>query len=469
VIVSASAHQLPLADESVQCVVTSPPYWGLRKYAGKQDLIWPRPERGEFPFENFQEHEHDFQSNGELITRPDRSTGRHHGSSSGTFIAERGLQDAKNARGGIRPLGDTCTLCGAWRGGFGLEPTIEMYVSHTLTILRELRRVLRSDGVLFWNLGDSYNAKPNQRSPEDLSGVKQGTVRGSRDVSSRVEYTLKPKDLCLIPERVAIAAQADGWWVRSMIIWTKPNTMPESVTDRPTDAYEHIIMLTKSERYFWDAAAVREATSPNTHSRGQNNSGGPKAAARASEGVHVGWAESTREVVSARNLRNVWTFPTQPYKGAHFATFPEELPRRCILAATSAHGACSSCGAPHERVTEPATTTGKSWNGAEMKSAGVNRGEAPEMAGENFYKNYAPAKTIGWKPTCQCSAEVVPCTVLDPFGGSGTVGRVATELRRRAILCDVAYGRASEQEMREGKAYATLADRRTRNVQINLL
>ena len=138
-----------------------------------------------------------------------------------------------------------------------------MYIAHTVEILREVRRVLRPDGVVFWNIGDSYAAAKGYSGdlkPSDLQSSNRGSLRGTnmRPPNRNGAAGLKPKDLCLVPERVAIAAQADGLWVRSMIIWAKPNPMPESCTDRPTDAYEYIIMLTKSERYFWDADAVRE-------------------------------------------------------------------------------------------------------------------------------------------------------------------------------------------------------------------
>lgn len=363
----------------------------------------------------------------------------------------------------------TCTRCVAWRGAYGLEPTVEMYVAHSLEILRELRRVLRKDGVLFWNLGDSYAATRGyggDNKPSDLQSTNRGSLR-AKDIflpNRHPQAGLKHKDLVLMPARIALAAQADGWWVRSVIIWAKPNPMPESVTDRPTDSYEHILMLTKSARYFWDADAVREPVSGGTHSRG-NGDGGPKARERAEEGNHVGWAESTRGVIGykpghderdgkerfcsgtggyvpagGRNMRNLWEFATQPYAGAHFATFPEELPRRCILAATSARGCCAQCGAPWERITERQPID------EERIPAGWHQsGSGRRMllnlrkARENGYTDsFGECRTIGWTPTCQCRGQhgkTVPCVVLDPFGGSGTTGRVAIELglSRRAF------------------------------------
>jgi DNA modification methylase len=227
-----------------------------------------------------------------------------------------------------------------------------------------------------------------------------------------------------------------------MIIWAKPNPMPESCTDRPTDAYEHILMLTKSERYFWDADAVREPSTGNAHHPGYGN-GGPKAAQRETEGTFAKWRESTPERFPERNLRNVWAFPTQPYKGAHFATFPEEIPRRCILAATSARGACVDCGAPWQRMIK-------------KKPMEIRRTDWGEQAGNRTATSGtmispAESETIGWKPACKCfpGIETRPCLVLDPFGGSGTTGRVAVELSRRAVLLDLAYHDHAEKRTRQ--------------------
>ncbi|KKK52297.1 hypothetical protein LCGC14_3106320, partial [marine sediment metagenome] len=221
-----------LPDESVQMVVTSPPYWGLRKYAGEQDLIWG---------DNHCEHEW-----GEILG-----------------VIERNESPGVGAKQEIHATqGINCSLCGAWRGSYGLEPTPEMYVQHTIEILREIRRVLRKDGVVFWNIGDSYAAgatSPHKtmRDPKLMMG-NSGWTKREQGTANTLVGSLKPKDLCLIPFRVAIAAQEDGWWVRSIIIWSKPNPMPESVTDRPTESHEYILMLTKSARYYWDADAVRE-------------------------------------------------------------------------------------------------------------------------------------------------------------------------------------------------------------------
>lgn len=357
----------------------------------------------------------------------------------------------------------TCR-CGAWRGAYGLEPTVKMYVAHTVEILGEIRRVLRKDGVVFWNIGDSYWGQ----AAKGGSGVggKEFAYHGDtvydrryRGAAMKDNTKLKPKDLCLIPARVALAAQADGWWVRSLIIWAKPNPMPESVTDRPTDAYEHIIMLTKSERYYWHAEAVLELADLNNVRKSALR--GDKNLERQSNGD---FSESSFSggYTGYRNMRNVWEFPTQPFSGAHFAVFPEEIPRRAILAATSSRGACAKCGAPWTRITKSeftahdGNTGGVHDSGGNTKRIALLRQAARERGEE--YQNRR--ETIGWESTCKCGTdETVPCLCLDPFGGSGTTGRVAVELNRRAVLLDLAY---SED------GYAPLARKRLREVQRNL-
>lgn len=476
-LISANALQLPLADESVQCIVTSPPYWGLRAYAGKQDLIW-----GGDPL-----CVHEWET--KRAKKPGRRDTENDIGGRGTY----------KEGGGPKLEGDTssgtCVLCRGWRGAFGLEPTIALYIAHTVMILEELKRVLRPDGVLFWNVGDSYYGSGSLGSGGSYqSSPKQVSVRGSYFATNqkRSMRELRDKNLCLIPQRAAIAAQESGWYVRSFIVWTKTNPMPESVVDRPTDAYEPILMLTKREKYFWDGEAVREKVSENTHLRiaqqlanqvgseravGKTN-GKMKAVVRGSSQRKLSPAGSgvknnesmdaaLKLVPTSRNMRNVWSFSTQGYSGAHFATFPEELPRRCILAATSAEGCCGECGAPLVRMVEAAPEY-KKYLGKTLGNHGSRNTEGKARGfGEQVSADYV---TIGWKPSCEHNPITIkPCAVLDPFGGSGTTGRVAIELRRRPILVDLAYGRATAEDSEQKREYAKLADRRTRNVQVNLL
>jgi DNA modification methylase len=354
-----------LADESVQCCVTSPPYWGLRDY-------------------------------------------------------------------GVP-------------GQIGLEPTIEEYVAKMVEVFREVRRVLRKDGVLFLNLGDSYSSggRTSYDSDDKLPNRGHSFRPGAGHQRPQNGLNLKPKDLCGVPWRVALALQADGWYLRSDIIWAKPNPMPESCTDRPTTAHEHIFLLTKSAKYFYDAEAVREgfadsrngnpgaykwsyANDPET-GKGIRGGGGPSTKLQ-SEGWNSDGAKS------GRNLRSVWTIATAPFPSAHFATFPPAIPERCIKAGTSEKGCCPKCGAPWRRVVEKSGAV-KNDNYENQK---VNYTQYGGKASSTLSAIPAQSTTTGWAPTCTCPpAEPIPCTVLDPFSGAGTTGLVAAKLGRDAVLIEL--------------------------------
>jgi DNA modification methylase len=220
-------------------------------------------------------------------------------------------------------------------GQIGLEETPDAFVAKMVEVFREVKRVLRDDGTLWLNLGDSYNG--SGKGAWDKTDVqKEVYVPPKGTPATRVEG-LKPKDLIGIPWRVAFALQADGWYLRQDIIWHKPNPMPESVTDRCTKAHEYLFLLSKSERYFFDSKAMQEKAVGGTPGNTKPTKGG-----RAYEGglgehrtaanLHNVGARETR------NRRSVWTVATRPYKGAHFATFPKDLIRPCILAGCPAGG-----------------------------------------------------------------------------------------------------------------------------------
>lgn len=316
-----------LDDASVNCVVTSPPYWGLRDYGGVS-------------------------------------------------------------------------------GQIGLEPTMQEHIDRIVIVFDAVRRVLRDDGTMWFNYGDAYagswgaQGRGDKRSEMETGGRIDGCRRKtlsdqpiaahpkrSQTGSLKRVPGLKPKDLMLLPERLALALQASGWFVRSRIIWHKPNPMPESVTDRPTKSHEHIWLMSKSARYFYDADAIREhaeyvgPNSPGT----QASPYGQGFTRRAKEigtkgnangfrgGSYVGGTPGQRSETGnianddlSRNARDVWTIATVPFKEAHFATFPPQLAERCIKAGCPVGG-----------------------------------------------------------------------TVLDPFGGAGTTGLVADRLQRNAILIEL--------------------------------
>ena len=413
--------QIP--DESVHCVVTSPPYYGLRDYGTatweggnascnhtiSMDTKWNDPKRGTD------------------VLRPE--------------VAHRG------------GTASHCHLCGATRVDqqIGLEETPEAYVERLVDVFREIRRILRKDGTVWLNLGDSYAGNNSQASNNGRAGYGNPRER----IVNRISDGLKPKDLIGIPWRVAFALQADGWWLRQDIIWHKPNPMPESVGDRCTKSHEYIFLLTKSERYYYDAEAIKEqgvmvlgdSTGSNqrdtqeTHGLGGGNSGINKAKQKLAQ-------ELREKGYSTRNKRSVWTVNTQPYPEAHFAVYPVKLIEPCILAGTSAHGCCASCGAPWKRVIEKTGTFQRRWS--------TNNAEGSPYESQGSMQNIY--ETTGWQPTCSCDAkDIAPCVVFDPFTGSGTTAFVTLTHNRRFVGTEL------------NPEYVKLAEKRLSTVQFRLL
>lgn len=224
-------------------------------------------------------------------------------------------------------------------GQLGVEKTVEEYVERVVEIFREVRRVLRPDGTLWVNLGDCYNTSLPGNGHPDHSGPR---FTGTRDGQNRSKAaaqmvrrdfgTLKRKDLVGVPWRVAFALQADGWWLRSDIIWSKPTLMPEAVTDRPTKSHDYIFLLARSEQYHYDAAAIREPVSGGAHARGSGVNPKARAAGSSKSRQNASFSAAVTDLVDRRNKRSVWTIQSSPYSGAHFATYPPDLIKPCILA-----------------------------------------------------------------------------------------------------------------------------------------
>jgi DNA modification methylase len=405
-----------LPPESVHMVVTSPPYWGLRDYK-----IPPSIWGGDLACD----HEWDQEI---------RTIDNHNGSSGNTWEGGSILANKGSRYSQIQT--EFCLLCGALRGALGLEPSIHLYVEHIVEVFREVHRVLRPDGTLWLNLGDSYATGTSVNRPP--SRMAEHGHWSTPEIALRINGAkdgLKPKDLCGIPWRVALALQEDGWWLRQDIIWAKINPMPESVTDRCTKSHEYVFLLSKSEKYYYDHMAIAEPLDrpDEAQRKTPGKFGGANKHIKASKQsrLHSG-NEYTGTATGTRNKRSVWTIASKPFKGSHFAVFPPKLVEPCIKAGTSERGCCSRCGAPQERIIEKASQG--SPNNASI------RGHSPSSCASGSPQRanmFTETATIDWQPSCTCNADVIPCTVLDPFGGAGTTGLVADRLHRDAVLIEL--------------------------------
>jgi DNA modification methylase len=426
-LINRSAHDTGLDAESVHMSAFSPPYWGLRLYAGEQGVDWPAVDFAPMP--------------------------------------------------GLDPLHIPAMRC-----DLGLEPTPEAYIGHLILVMREMWRVLREDGTCWVNLGDSYAGSWGNYAPTGTGGQRPKTEEGQRwdrpayadpawrPPTSNNGIALKPKDLCQIPARFALAAQADGWWVRSRVPWIKRNGMPGSQKDRPTTSHEYIFVLTKSARYFWDQDAIRKPhTRDWTGSVGENNfkwnGADDKTGINRNGTSQDGFRDATPNPQGRYRRTTDWWFEsldeqiahlldlrenggpmldetgmiaalqvnTKGYKKAHFATWPPDLVRPMIRAGTSARGVCPECGAPWERVVERTA----------MQIRTSERGQIKHENGLRTSTSGTMTKpptstTTGWAATCpHADLDPIPATVLDPFSGSGTTLMVALEEGRSGIGVDI--------------------------------
>lgn len=485
-------------DNFVHMVVTSPPYFALRNYS-VEPSIWG----------GAVDHAHEWRARRYY-------TEKSAGGSSAESFATAGPENAERLKA-ARWREDAWCECGAWRGCLGLEPNVQMFVQHLVDIFREIRRVLRPDGCCFINIGDSFNAYNGNRG--DGGDLNARADAGRPELPSGAglsDVTLKNKDLLLVPHRLVIALQADGWYVRNDLIWDKSEQcMPESVRDRHTRAHEFIFHLTKSEDYFWDAEAIKEPCKSGIADikkmEEQRTRLGGKTFVdkdplnKANASTNIGKKRGVGDP-SGRNPRTVWklgrigsAIPWEETGVTHFATYPEELPRRCIVAATSEYGVCAKCGAQWERLIEKFSVKDGETYDEQMQRA--RDGYTPEQQTNRREGHWQPprkqaisqsdSRTIGWQPICEChgrfrtdeyedievefddngeptEAKTVvkkrrlyesklplaehpraKSIVLDPFMGSGTTGFVAAQLNRAFLGCEA------------NPDYARLAERRT--------
>ncbi len=308
----------------------------------------------------------------------------------------------------------------------GMEDTPEEFVDNLVKVFREVKRVLRDDGTVWLNLGDSYSSGGRTTTTNQ-------SLRGDKDYGvtrPKPSKGIKPKDLIGIPWRVALALQQDGWYLRQDIIWHKPNPMPESVKDRCTKAHEYIFLLSKNVKYYFDNEAIKEDSKYYGKDK-RSDKGNIRYEGKRTSNKDTKAQQSFVTINSKRNKRSVWTITTKPFKGAHFATFPKDLIEPCVLAGCP-EKICVDCGKPYERVMQKPKQL-------EVKR-GRRAGTDDRLIGGvlDKYKRENPPIDLGLQKQCDCETnETKAGTVLDPFGGSGTTGIVAVNNNRHAVLCEL--------------------------------
>lgn len=350
-----------MAPSSVHCVVTSPPYWGLRSYLGAAD---------------------------------------------------------ENKKYEI-----------------GSESTLDEFVEHLVELFRDLKRVLRKDGSVWLNLGDSYcgggRAGKNpeyQKRHTSFGKPDYVTTQGGMGTPSAIPEGLKPKDMAGVPWRVAFALQKDGWYLRAACPWIKRSVLPESCTDRPSSAVEYIFLLAHPDsggKYYYDVHGSRTPTSDGGSTRQKRATDWFFASL---EGILAG--EQTL-LLDEGDDPLAFVVNPKPYKGSHFAVYPPKLVEPCILLSTSTHGVCSECGAPVEHVVKQSTV---------RDMADVRDMEKTPLNVVRAGWRTAPPPVVHqdeWVATCTCGVAFVPATVLDLFSGSGTTGMVALQHGRSYVGLDL--------------------------------
>ena len=411
---NADAKRIPLADKSVNCVVTSPPYFGQRDY-GTAEWVGGDARCDHLPH-----------------NQPGPNA------TAGNTLALLGRT----------PYKKMCKKCGAVHvdNQIGLEGSPDEYVEAICRVFDEVWRVLRDDGTVWLVIWDSYAGSGKGLYADGTShgtdGDKQKTNAGSIGVSFQGKSNLKPKDLIGIPWRVAFALQERGWWLRQDIIWSKLNPMPESVTDRCTRSHEYIFLLTKSARYWYDNEAIKEDSVTDENSKASMMFGPVNGKNNTSEKAHAVEVGHKWHYEPKRNKRSVWTVATRPYPGNHYATYPADLIEPCILAGCP-ETVCAECGAPYERVVEVDRTQKnrryRDWRDIGWEKDENNRAKNTGNPVQCINPRAPTVVTLGFQPTCSCNADTRPGIVLDPFVGSGTTCLVARKHRRHAIGLDLNF------------------------------
>lgn len=434
-------RQLP--DESVDVVITSPPYWNLRDYGKLTEIIWDGTPNCKHIF------------NKKIIKK--RSGGE---KSSKTGHHQKGI-------GHFVSSSQFCSKCNAWKGQLGLEPDFHLYINHLLDIFDEIKRVLKTTGTCWINSGDTYGGSGN------ASGHKKNTKNAGRTtISYRAtkgnQKLTKKYEKCLlaIPERFILGMIERGWILRNKIIWYKPNHMPSSVKDRFANSWEYLLLFSKSKKYFFDLDAVREAykggITPKEHLTGHRDwdndplnirgKGGHSVMKFSPKGKNPDDVIEDNTNTWEKGLKDYWNIATKPFKEAHFAVFPEKLIERPIMAGCPRY-VCKKCGTPKLHI-----KVGGNQNAFNIRVRDVQRrkfkhsdrkaskGEVSSYQEDNYISKPRNKIIFG----CNCNAGFKQGIVLDPFMGSGTTAVVARRLGRNFIGFELnpEYVKIAEKRLR---------------------
>jgi len=422
--------------DSIDLVVTSPPYWGLRDFGPACIRVWGGDPNCEHEWET---PHRDFKYSGgtcEYI---------------GQFSSDKTRFESYSA---------FCRKCGAWRGQLGLEPHPQMFIDHMVEICREIKRILKPSGSMWLNFGDTYFSKigaPNTYlSSREPKIAKQKRIRNILIKQVKKSPWFQPKQLLGIPWRVAIALQHDGWILRNAVIWHKPNAMPESVKDRLSTTYEYFFFFVKNRRYYFDLDAIRvpHVEASVVRSRYPVLKFGTEIGAKLSEASVSKGHKFVDLHPLGKNPGDVWSIPTEPFPDAHFATFPTRLIEP-IIKACCPRWICRKCGKPRRRIVKVEYQPLQR-NPDKNTRYGVHAppGVSPGGGAMPFGRARRLAYTVDWTD-CGCRVGWEPGIVLDPFCGSGTTLLVARRLGRRFIGIDInpEYVEMAWRRVKSGEKY----------------
>ncbi len=397
--------------------------WGLRNYGKETETIW----------DGKPDCQHEWVEQEIKLINENRN-----GIDSETLDIQGTQQFRKELHGFQKTKAGFCVKCGAWKGQLGLEPTYQMYLDHLLQITAELKRVLKPTGTLWWNHGQTYSSVLGNHGNRTAGFSEEAMITDNMKPEKPID--MPPKCLMQLPERLAIRmVDEQGWTLRNDIVWYKPNHMPSSVEDRLSTSWEHVYLFVKSRKYYFNLDAIRE---PHIWAKRDKRSllGRVKGkTGKITEGQYA--TNAVGYNILGKNPGDVWRITTKPYKGAHFATFPPELPERCIKAGCPQE-VCSVCGKP--KMPQFVFTQYIDARSRELVENKPHNSESPKY-GE--YMNLSKTSTIHtgilkqyeteYLPTCNCNADFKAGVVLDPFAGSGTTLMVAMQMHLNAIGIEI--------------------------------